>query len=75
MRFSEWVEGQPRGAMKRLERETGVGYNTLARLRRGETLRRYDVAKTLSDATGGAVSVADLCEPDAPALAPTGTDG
>jgi hypothetical protein len=31
----------------------------------GQTLKLYEVAKKLSDATGGEVSVAELCETDA----------
>lgn len=69
MRFSEWAKQQPRGALKRIEREHGVGYTTLARLVAGETLSNYAVAKKISDATGGQVSVADICEPLAPAPA------
>lgn len=62
MRFPEWVKQQPRGVLKRIEREHDVGYNTLARLVRGETLSNYTVAKKISDATGGAVSIAEICE-------------
>lgn len=65
MRFSEWAKRQPRGVLKRIEREQGVGYNTLSRLMRGETLANYVVAKKISDATDGEVSVAELCEPAA----------
>lgn len=61
MRFSEWVGTQPRGTLKRLERQTGVGYTTLQRLRLGQTLVRYDIARKLSEATGGEVSIDDLC--------------
>jgi hypothetical protein len=62
MRFPEWARQQPRGALKRIERDHGVGYNTLARLMRGETLANYTVAKKISDATDGAVTVAEICE-------------
>jgi hypothetical protein len=62
MTFAEWVKDQPYGVMKRLEREHGFGYQTLSRVKRGERLKRYDIARRLSAATGGAVSIADLCE-------------
>jgi hypothetical protein len=61
MRFSEWVEEQPRGTLKQIERTTGVGYTTLQRLRAGERLSRYDLAKKISDATDGAVTVDEIC--------------
>lgn len=62
MRFPEWARAQKSGTLKRIERETGVGYTTLMRLNAGETIARYDVAKRIADATDGAVSVEDLCE-------------
>lgn len=62
MTFAEWVKDQPYGVLKRLERQHGFGYQTLARVKRGELLKRYDIAKHLSEATGGAVSIAELCE-------------
>lgn len=77
MRFPEWVKSQPHGTLKRIERETGVGYNTLARLNRGETINRYDVAEKISEATDRAVSIDDLCRSseDAPKRKATGTEG
>lgn len=63
MRFPEWVQTQERGALKRIERQTGVGYTTLMRLNSGDTIARYDVAKRISEATGGEVTIDDLCAP------------
>ena len=63
MRFFEWAKRQPRGVLKRIELEHGVGYNTLSRLMRGETLTSYLVAKRVSAATGGEVSIEEICEP------------
>jgi transcriptional regulator with XRE-family HTH domain len=74
MTFDDWAKKQPHGTLKRLERELGVGYSTLMRLRRGEHIARYDVAKKISDATGGEVSVDEICVGSAPAPV-TGTDG
>lgn len=65
MRFPEWVQTQERGALKRIERQTGVGYTTLMRLNSGDTIARYDVAKRISEATDGAVTVDELCDPAA----------
>ena len=76
MEFSTWVSKQPRGVLKRIEREANVGYTTLHRLMRGERIDSYSLAKRVSDATEGAVTVDDLCEassavaPDVPASAP-----
>jgi len=62
MRFTEYVAQSPHGEMKRIEREARVGYQTLIRAKNGIRLNEYDVAKRISDATGGKVSVAELCE-------------
>jgi hypothetical protein len=67
MRFPDWVEAQEKGALKRIERETGVGYTTLMRLRAGEAISRYDVAEKISKATGGAVSIQEICKAPKPA--------
>ncbi|MCC7542380.1 MAG: hypothetical protein IT379_39545 [Deltaproteobacteria bacterium] len=63
MRFPEWVDSQGHGVMTRIQRDTGVGYTTLMRARRGELIGEYATAKRISEATGGAVSIAELCEP------------
>jgi len=63
MRFPDWVRTQPTGTLSRLMRETGLGWTTLQRLMRGEVLVEYLKAKLLSEAIGGAVTIADLCEP------------
>jgi len=41
---------------------TPISLNTIAAVDRGMKLSMYDKAKALSDLTGGAVSVAELCE-------------
>jgi len=66
MRLDEYVEGKPRGEIARLARDSGLAYATVWNLCHGDRLKTYDAAKRLSDATEGAVSVADLCEPAAP---------
>lgn len=66
--FSRWVdrtcavEGIDRVTMfERLAATSGVGVRTIRLTFRGYRLARYRLAKALSDATGGAVTVEDLC--------------
>jgi hypothetical protein len=69
MLLDEWLS--IRGiSLKRLERavinpRTGepFSYTTLFRLRNGETTDSYLVGKAISEATGGEVSIAELCDP------------
>lgn len=62
MRLTDWFKKEGKGAASRLSHSTGVAYTTVLKAAKGE-LKLYDVAKKLSDATGGEVSVAELCEP------------
>jgi len=67
MHFGLWVleqEADPSkaGAMKRLERATGVGYMTIQRARHGTPIG-YTPAKKLADEIGGAVTVDEFCSP------------
>lgn len=64
MTLDQWLSSRPRGALKQLEFAASVGNVTLHKARRGVPLSRYAVAKRISEATGGAVSIAELCEPD-----------
>jgi hypothetical protein len=66
MTFAEWIQAQPRGTMKRLEREIRIGYSTLHKLKGGAGIARYAVAQRLSDATGGLVSIDEICNPRRP---------
>lgn len=61
MDFPTWAALQPHGTLKRIERETRIGYTTLHRLKRGDRLDSYQLAERVSRATGGAVSIDDLC--------------
>ena len=68
MTLHDWVENQGRGELSRLARETGLAYTTVFGAAQGRRLKSYARAKLLSDATGGAVTIAELCEePGAPA--------
>lgn len=76
MTLAEYLETQPYGRMKELEKEAEVGYSTLARIRGGQPVYDYRVAKRISLATGKVVSIPELCDDElcapvasAPALA------
>lgn len=47
---------------KEFAKRSGVSYNTVKSVRRGLRLRLYDKAERISKATGGMVSIAELCE-------------
>lgn len=58
----EYLATRPRGELTRIHRATGVAYSWLYRCAVGEhAFSRYSIAKKISDATGGAVSVDELC--------------
>lgn len=61
--FKAWYEKQPRGTAARFDREGIAGHTTIHKLRHGGLLRDYAQAKRVSAATGGVVSIQDLCEP------------
>lgn len=63
MQLSHWVEKQGRGAISRIWRESGVSCSTIYEALRGAPISRYPVAKAISDATGGAVSIDELFAP------------
>jgi hypothetical protein len=62
MRLREWVRKRLRGELTRLQLATGVAYTTLHKLAHDEHEATYETAKKVSAATGGAVSIAELCE-------------
>lgn len=75
MQLSEWCAIKGRGEMSRLARETRLAYSTVFEAaKNGKPIVEYATAKKISDATGGEVSIAELCEPTpangAPAPAP-----
>lgn len=63
MYLSEYVTREGRGALSRIQRETGLAYTTVFRAARGRAIKKYEVARRISAATGGAVSVEELCAP------------
>lgn len=69
MRLSEYVgdrKGEKRGLIAELSKKSGLAYNTVHAAAGGELLKTYAAAKALSEATGGAVSIAELCEQPTP---------
>lgn len=63
MRLSDWVEQNGRGALMRLSERSGVCYPTVHAIYSGTQTPKYDTAEKLSDATGGEVTIAELCKP------------
>lgn len=65
MTLAEYLEAKgERGEMARLARESKLDYSTVWKIaKRDHRLTEYPKAKALSDATGGLVSVEELCEP------------
>lgn len=69
MRLADWIGEQPRGALSRLQREVGIAWPSMYAIYSGEATPRYETARKISLATGGAVSIPELCEPE-PAATP-----
>lgn len=67
MRLREYIEAAGHGEISRLVRAANVAGSTIHDHLNGRPIRKYETAKRISDATGGKVSVAELCEVDAPA--------
>jgi len=63
MRLADWIEREGRGAISRLVRETGCAASTFHTHINGKPIAEYQTAKRISEATGGEVSIEELCEP------------
>jgi transcriptional regulator with XRE-family HTH domain len=48
--------------LEKLAEQSGISLLTLQHVERGSTLKLYDKAKKLSEATNGRVKISDLCE-------------
>lgn len=70
MRLREYVDTRGRGEISRIVRVAEVAGTTVHDALNGHPIARYDTAKRISEATGGAVSIPELCEPSAPIPAP-----
>lgn len=69
--LAQWLEAEPRGALVRLFRSSGVSMDTLYRARRGEKVGLAR-AMRISRATGGEVPVqalTDECDDEPRAVA------
>jgi hypothetical protein len=74
MKLDEWVDQEIKRATGRapsrkivlesLSRETGINLQTLAACERGARLTNYGKALAVQRATGGTITVVDLCDPD-----------
>lgn len=62
MTLHDYIEAQGAGTISRLMRTTGCAATTLHGVLDGAPIARYELAKRISDATGGVVTVAELCE-------------
>lgn len=61
MTLREWLNEKGPGAMTRLARDSGVSEQTLRAVARGLRMNRFDKANAVSIATGGLVTLDDLC--------------
>lgn len=65
MEMRDYIEQQPRGELMRLVRVSGLSLPTIAAIaKRGHRLRDVLLARRLSAATGGSVSVDELLIPE-----------
>jgi len=63
MTFVEYMKAHPKTDLKALAVTSGVSLQTLKACARGMKLSRYEKAEGLSKATGGACTIAELCDP------------
>lgn len=63
MTLAEWCAQEGHGEKRRLEAVTKLGYNTIVYLAAGRYGATYDTARKLSEATGGKVTIEELCDP------------
>lgn len=66
MRLDQWVAAAPPGELSRLSRVTQLAYTTVFAIAHGQQTPRYDTAERISRATGGEVTIAELCRPARP---------
>ena len=62
MLLGDYIKKHGYGTMRLLANDSGVSYVTVRNATRGMLIKHYDVAKALSKATGGVVSIPELCE-------------
>lgn len=62
MDLRTWAEKRGRGALSEIQGKTGIAYSTIHRAFRGRPVQ-YSTAAAISLATGGEVTIAELCDP------------
>ena len=62
MHLDEYVARKGRGALERLRKKTELSYGTVFNASKRKPVK-YETARRISLATGGEVSIAELCEP------------
>jgi len=64
--LNEYIKLRGDGAITDLSERSGISRQTIhSALCRTPSVSKYLVAKALSDATGGLVTIEDLCDPEA----------
>jgi len=63
--LQEYLSKQGHGAKAQLRADTGLAYSTIHWIAAGRTRPKIETARAISEATGGAVSVAELLGLDA----------
>jgi hypothetical protein len=65
MRLDQYRERHGRGVLRELGKrcEGRVSYTTIIAVANGLVLKNYEKARAISEATGGEVSVDELCSP------------
>lgn len=62
MTLDEFLKKKGSPTARDLAEKSGVSYTTIKSVRKGMKVKLYAIAKAISDATGGKVSVEALCE-------------
>lgn len=61
MTLREYIDAHGHGTIMRLVREAGVAASTIYDHLHGKPIRSYPTAERIAAATGGAVTITDLC--------------
>lgn len=69
MKLDAWVDKTRNGRARKdvladLAKVSGVAFQTLAQCERGARISLYEKALAIQEATGGQVTVLDLCDPE-----------
>lgn len=60
--LKEYCEQEDALSLREIAEKADVSYTTVKSVRKGMRVKLYDVAKRISEATGGEVSIKELCE-------------